>query len=813
MLHLDFRIHSFLSFTFKSSYILFCYNAKTPLNSVNGFHFASPSSSLQTFSSLSSNPTPREYTSAFASALIYSSNTKTPFLGIQIHAQLIKFGLSNDRFYQNNLISMYSKCGDLSSAFEVFDEMPDRNLVSWTSMISGSIQNDEFEMGLELFLEMMRSGLCPNEFAFGSVLKACASMEASELGSSFHCAALKVGIEANEFVGSSLVDMYAKCGDVEMAELVFEQMNNRDIACWNAMIGGYALNECSRKAMDLLSFMHQNRLIADQFTFASALKGCSSSDGLKFGQQIHGLVIQNELELSSSVMNSLVNMYFKADRKDCAVMVFNRMKQRDLISWNTVITGYAQSANVGEVVGLFSNMFSTGLRPNRVTFSILFRLCGITGDLRLGLQFYCLAYHLGFYNNALIRNSTIEMFSRCGAIEVACCIFENLPTRDISAWNEMILGYNLNGCSIEALQLFRDLHELGIEPNEITYSNILGSCCRTEHQEIGRQIHASIIKSGFSYNHFVCCSLINAYARFGTINDPFKIFLGIKLLDLASWGAMISACLQQGCNHEALVLLNSLREAGEKPDEFVFGSTLNACANISALNQSKSIHLHVIITGFESHLCVTSAVVDAYAKCGDIDSSRMAFEQLSRESDAILFNTMITAYAQHGLVEKAVELFERMKEVNIQPNHVTFVSVISACSHLGLVSQGRKFFDSINLDHGLIPSAENFACLVDLLARNGFLEESIEIIENMPFEPWPAIWRSFLSGCRIHGNRELGELAAKHLLQLMPNNDAAYILLSRVYAEGGRWEDAAMVRKMMTESGIRKEPGYSWITI
>lgn len=782
------------------------------MNCVNGFHSAKTSSSFQNFPSLSYNPTRREIPAAFSSALILSSKTKTPFLGIQTHSQLIKFGVSNDRFYQNNLVAMYSKCGDLSSAFQVFDEMPARNLVSWTSMISGSIQNDEFEMGLELFLEMMRSGLSPNEFAFGSVLKACASVEASELGSSLHCAALKIGIDTNEFVGSSLVDMYAKCRDVEMAELVFERINNSDIACWNAMIGGYAFNDCSHKVMDLLSFMHQNGVIGDQFTFASALRGCSSPDGLKFGQQIHGFVIQNDLELSSSVMNSLVNMYFKAERKDCALMIFSRMKQRDLVSWNTVVTGFAQSENRGEVVSLFSKMLSTGLRPNRVTFSILFRLCSVTGDLCLGLQFYCLAYHLGFYDNAFVRNSTIEMFSRCGVIEGACCIFENLPTRDISAWNEMILGYNLNGCNIEALKLFRDLHELGIEANEVTYSNILGSCCRTEHQEIGRQIHASVIKSGFSYNHFVCCSLINAYARFGMINDALKIFLGINFLDLVSWGAMISAFLQQGCNHEALVLLNSLREDGERPDEFVLGSTLNACANIAALNQSKAIHLHVIITGFERHLCVASAIVDAYAKCGDIESSRMAFEQLSREGDAILFNTMITAYAQHGLVGKAAELFERMKETNIQPNHATFVSVISACSHLGLVDQGRRFFDSINLDHGLIPSAENFACLVDLLARNGFLEESKDVIENMPFEPWPAIWRSFLSGCRIHGNKELGEFAAKHLLQMMPNNDAAYILLSRVYAEEGSWEDSAMVRRMMTERGVHKEPGYSWIS-
>ncbi|XP_058097836.1 pentatricopeptide repeat-containing protein At4g13650-like [Magnolia sinica] len=791
-----------LSLNYKS----FKFKFFIPFNSSHQLHTSKPSS-------LSADISKGNDQTALSSLLILSSKTKSLLLGNQIHAQIIKSGLSKHTYSQNNLISMYSKCGVLGHALRAFDEMPERNLVSWTSIMSGAVQSGELEIGLELFLEMMEDGFRPNEFGFSSVLRACANAEAIEFGSCVHCLALKMGIEMNLFVGSLLLHMYAKCGDVEAAKCVFGCMSDRDVACWNAMVGGYAINGYSFEVMELVSFMHRNGLVMDEFTFINALKGCSISGDLSFGLQIHGLIIHNEVEFSSSVMNSLINLYFKAGRKDWALMLFNSMQQRDVVSWNTVIAGFAQDENVREVVCFFSKMVSTGLKPNQITLSILFRFCGAVGDLFLGFQFYCLAYRLGFLNDALVGNSLIDMFSRCGDIENASFIFESLPTRNVITWNEMIVGCNLNGCSIEALQLFRNLRGLGIEVDEITCSSILGACSRHEHQEIGRQIHAGIIKSGFDSHCFVCCSLINAYARIGWVDDSFKIFCSIDVLDLASWGAMISAFSQEGCSYEALVLLNRLRETGEKPDEFILGSTLNACANIAAFNQSKCIHLYVVKTGFEKHLCIASAIIDAYAKCGDIDSSRKAFVQLSRDNDAILFNTMITAYAQHGLITEAIGLFEKMKRVNLRPNHATFVSVISACSHLGLVDQGRKFFDSISSDYGMHPSAENFACLVDLLARSGFVEEAKEVIEDMPFEPWAAVWRSLLSGCRINGNRELGELAAEQLLHLMPDNDATYVLLSKVYAEEGCWEDVAKVRRTMKERGVMKEPGYSWIEI
>ncbi|XP_026404431.1 pentatricopeptide repeat-containing protein At2g13600-like [Papaver somniferum] len=749
---------------------------------------------------------------AIANALKISSSSKSVTLGNKIHARVIKLGFSENMFSQNNLIIMYTKCGVLGNGLQVFDEMTDRNLVSWTSITSGCIQNGESALGLEIFTEMIENGFRPNEFAFGSVLRGCTSLEDIKFGSSVHCLALKNGSLDNHFVISSLLYMYAKCGYVGTAERVFECIKDYNVGCWNTMIEGYALNGYSYEALQLLCLMNKKKMAMDQLTFISAIKGCSSLGNLNFGRQIHAMVIQSEVKLSSSVMNSLVDMYFKVGEKVSALKVFSQMHEKDVASWNTVLSEFAHEGDA-MVVDLFTRMLRAGLYPNRITFSILFRLCGSLVDLSLGFQLYCLAYHLGFTNEPIVANSLINLFSKCGKPDIAKYIFIGIPCQSITSWNEMIMGFNLNGCTMEALELFANLWKSGMKVDECTICSILGTCTEVEHIGVGRQIHGVIIKSGFCSQNFVCSSLINTYGRFGLVEDCFVIFRGIERLDLALWGTMIYSLVRGGRINQSLDLLKGLIKDGQKPDEFILGSILNGCADVAAHTQTKSVHSIVIKIGFGMNLCVASAVIDSYAKCGDIESSRIVFNQSVRYADCILFNTMIMAYARHGLVTEAIAVLEEMKQSNLQPSHSTFVSVISMCSHLGLVEQGQNFFDTISSVYGMVPSAGNYGCLVDLFSRNGYLEKAKCVLETMPFAPWPAVWRSFLSGCRTHGKRELGEWASKQLLELVPENDAAYTLLSKIYSDEGSWEDAAKVRLAMNESEILKKRGYSWMEL
>ncbi|XP_072976290.1 pentatricopeptide repeat-containing protein At4g13650-like [Typha angustifolia] len=748
-----------------------------------------------------------------ANALSFSSLSNLPHLGTQIHAQIIKLGFSNDVFSQNNLIVMYSKCGPLDHALRVFGEMPERNVVSWTSMISGLIRNGEHEIGFQLLVDMTRSGFRPNEFTFASVMSVCSLIEAMKFGSSLHSNALKVGLDQNAYVGSSLVLMYARFGNIEAAELAFECIVYRDLACWNSMVEGYVLTGYGYDAMKTVAFMHQEQLGTDQFSYISAIKGCLITGDFNYGRQIHCLIVQNKFQSNNAVMNSLADLYFRFHMKNSAMKVFGKIQEKDVVSWNTVISRSAQEEDEREVVGLFSDMLLNGLKPNQVTLSVILRMCAAKEHISLGLQFFGFAYRSGFSDNVLVVNSIINMLTRCGLVESAYILFSGISARNPVTWNEMIAGYGINGYSEEALQLFCNLIRMGLRADEFTYSGVLSTCNEIQDPRIYEQIHANILKFGFSSYLFVWTSLINGYAVFGLVKSSFKIFEEIEESDLVSWGAIISAFSKQGLIIEAFSLLKCLQEAGEKPDEFILASVLNASANVSVINHCKCIHSHVMKAGYERHFCVSSAVIDAYAKCGDITSSKKAFDTIPVDQDAILYNTMITAFAHHGLIMEALGLYEKMKQANLSPTQATFLALLLACNHLGLVEQGKYLFNSAKSTYGMHPAKDNFACLIDLLARKGLLEEARDIIRSMPYEPWPAVWRSLLNGCRIHGNKEMGEFAAEEILKLTPNSDAAYMLLSNIYAEDGRWEYAEETRMRMEEKGVHKVLGYSMIEI
>ncbi|KAF3784101.1 Pentatricopeptide repeat-containing protein [Nymphaea thermarum] len=732
----------------------------------------------------------------------------------RLHTSIIKSGFSDDVFSLNGLLSLYSNAGLLGLARQIFEKMRQRNLVSWTSMIAGYVNSGDLVESMDLFVNMMRAGIQPNEFTLGSVLKACGGVGVIDFGRSVQSLSWKLGIHMNLYVGTSLLDMYAKCGTILAAEKVFAGiMDHEDLVCWNAMVSGYVSNGYGEDAIQLVCYMTNRGMKPDQVTLIGALQGCSMIENSYCGECIHGLVYKaGWAAFDTSVMNSLIDMYIKNGNTNLAIQVFGEMNARDTVSWNTVISGYAQEENVEDAVDAFKKMMQAEFKPNRITFCILFKLCASAHDINLGVQFYSCTFQLGLTKDVPIINCLINMLATCGLVEDARAIFIHVGTLEITTWNEMITGYVLNDCGGEALRLFSDLHNSGLHANEYTFSSILQACSGQTHQRTGQQIHCSMIKSGFNLYPFVISSLIMSYSRMGLVDDSFKVFRGIEVPDLVSWSSIISAFSQQGYDTLALFLFKEFRETGERPDEFIVGSALKACASHAALDLSKCFHAYVLKCGLKD-ACIISSVIDVYAKSGDMDSARLVFDLSARDDDPIIFSSIITAFAQHGLIDEAFEALGGMQKLNLQPNHATFVSILSACSRMGQVDQGQKFFDFIHHVYGAAVSKKMYACLVDLLARSGHIEEAKEVVDKMPYEPWPSIWRSLLSGCVVHGNSKLGEVAAKQILQMTPKNDTAYVLLSKLYASEGKWEDVAEVKRHMKTRGIRKQTSCSWISI
>ncbi|KAE8648623.1 pentatricopeptide repeat-containing protein At3g09040, mitochondrial [Cucumis sativus] len=765
--------------------------------------------SFERFLSYSCNISIGRDPKTIATALSLSENTKSLILGAQVHGHMCKLGFDYDTFSMNNLLKMYCRCGFMCEGFKVFEEMPQRNVVSWSLITSSLSKNGEFELCLESFLEMMRDGLMPTEFAFGSVMKACADVEAYGFGSGVHCLSWKIGMEQNVFVGGSTLSMYARLGDITSAELVFEWMEKVDVGCWNAMIGGYTNCGLSLEALSAVSLLNSEGIKMDKFTIVSAIKACSLIQDLDSGKELHGFILRRGL-ISTAAMNALMDMYLISDRKNSVLKIFNSMQTRDIISWNTVFGG---SSNEKEIVDLFGKFVIEGMKPNHITFSVLFRQCGVLLDSRLGFQFFSLAVHLGCLDETRVLSSIISMFSQFGLMEMVHSVFDSLVFKPVSAWNQFILAYSSNSFEMEAFRTFSSLLRYGVVANEYTFSIIIETACKFENPWMCRQLHCASLKAGFGSHKYVSCSLIKCYILIGSLESSFEIFNQLEIVDMATYGAVISTLVHQNHMYEAIMFLNILMESGKKPDEFTFGSILNGCSSRAAYHQTKAIHSLVEKMGFGFHVHVASAIIDAYAKCGDIGSAQGAFEQSCQSNDVIVYNSMMMAYAHHGLAWEAIQTFEKMRIAKVQPSQASFVSVISACGHMGLVEQGRSLFQTMKSDYNMTPSRDNYGCLVDMLSRNGFLYDARYIIESMPFSPWPAILRSLLSGCRIYGNRELGQWTAEKLLSLAPQNLATHVLLSKVYSEGNSWEDAANIRKEMTDRGVLKDPGYSRVEI
>eukprot|EP01018_Ginkgo_biloba_P022100 Gb_10157 [translate_table: standard] len=728
--------------------------------------------------------------------------------GKRVHAHMLNSGFEIDVFSMNNLVNMYARCGSVTDARQVFDRMPERNVVSWTAMITGYAQQGHSEEALNLFYQMSMSGTTSNQFTFAIVIRACTSLAAVKSGKQVHANIIKSGFENNVFVGSALGDMYAKSGSIEDALEVFENMPNRDVVSWNAMIAGYIQNEHHEKALQLFCEMQYVGMKPNQFTFASVLKACATLSL----EQVHACIIKYGIDSDIIVGSALVDMYAKCGNIGDARQVFDKMPERDVVSWSAMVAGYAQDGDGEEALKLFCQSQRAALKPDQYTFASGLKACAILAALEQGKQVHVQIIKANVHLDVFVASALVDMYAKCGSIENAQKVFDKMHKRDEVAWNGMITGYAQNEHGEEALKLFRQMQQSDIEQDHFAFIGVLKACASLLALEQGKQVHSHITKSGLELDVSVGNALLDMYAKCREINDSRKLFDDMVNPDAVSWSAMIGGYAQNEHGEEALKLSRQMQEAGVKSSEFSFASALKACASLAALEQGKQFHGHIIKTEFESDVFVGSALIDMYAKCGNIEDAGKAFCKIP-ERNVVSWNAMIGGYAQHGHGKDAIQLFEDMQQAGMHPNDITFVGVLSACSHVGLVDESHYYFDSMSQNYGITPRLEHYACVVDLLGRAGRLDEAENFIKEMPVKPGVVVWRTLLAACRIHGNVELGKQAARCALELEPQDDATYVLLSNIYAAAGKWDDVSQVRNMMKNRGVKKEPGTSWIEI
>jgi len=471
-------------------------------------------------------------------------------------------------------------------------------------------------------------------------------------------------------------------------------------------------------------------------------------------------------------------------------------------------------------------------------------------DLNVGIQIHALISKSPLACDVYMGSALVDMYSKCRRPLDAQKLFEGMPEKNVVSWNSLITCYEQNGPAVEALVLFVRMMECGMEPDELTLASVVSACASLSALREGKQIHARAMKFDKFRNDLVLSnalvdmyakctrireakrvfdripakcivsetSILSGYAKSAMVTDARSLFSEMVDKNIIAWNALIAGYTQSGEDEEALRMFVQLKRQSVWPTHYTFGNVLNACANLADLQLGLQAHGHVLKHGFrfedgpEPDIFVGNSLVDMYLKNGSTDEAVKVFERMGQR-DRVSWNAMIVGYAQNGCGEEALRLFKRMLVSGEKPDDVTMIGVLSACSHAGLVDEGRGYFKSMIEEYGLVPSRDHYTCMVDLLGRGGHLEEVEKFIKGMPVEPDSVLWGSFLAACRIHGNVKMGEWAAERLFETDYESSGSYVLLSNMYAERGRWADVVKMRRMMKQRGVVKQPGCSWIEI
>ncbi|KDP42927.1 hypothetical protein JCGZ_23869 [Jatropha curcas] len=678
-----------------------------------------------------------------------------------IHQQALIQGLFTH--FSINLISTYLALNAPSYSLSLLQRLTASSsaVYWWNALIRRAVRLGFLHQSLSLFRRMLRLGWSPDQYTYPFVFKACGELPSFRHGSSVHAVVWSNGFESNVFVCNAVVTMYGRCGALDHARQMFDEMYKSeifDLVSWNSMVAAYVQSGDTKSALGLFQKMWEMvdvDIQLDAVSLVNVLPAFASMGSWWFGKQVHGFAVRSGLFEDVFVGNSLVDMYAKCGMMHEASKVFERMQKKDVVSWNAMVTGYS---------------------------------------------------HIGMFENALtlfeqMREENIEL--------------------DVVSWSTVIAGYAQKGLGYEALNVFRQMQSCHSKPNEVTLVSLLSGCASVGALIHGKETHCYTIKCILNYDRcdqdelLVINAIIDMYTKCKSISVARAIFDSVAPKDrnVVTWTAMIGGYAQHGEANDSLELFSQMlkQDRSVKPNAFTISCSLMACARLAALRSGREIHAYVLRNQYDSDvLYVANCLIDTYSKSGDIDVARVVFDNM-KHKNAVSWTSLITGYGMHGQGEEAVKVFEEMRKEGLLPDGITFLVMLYACSHSGMVDEGIKYFSCMSKEYGVIPGEEHYACMVDLLGRAGRLDKAMKLIEGMPMKPGQVVWVALLSGCRKHENVKLGEFAANKLLELESENDGSYTLLSNIYANARRWKDVTRIRSLMKHTGIKKRPGCSWV--
>ncbi|CAM0944644.1 unnamed protein product [Alopecurus aequalis] len=603
--------------------------------------------------------------------------------------------------------------------------------------------------------------------------------------------------------------IYRACGLPSDAQNLLGQMPHPPpVSLANSLLRSYTDLGHYRKAVALYSRMRS----FDHLTFPFAAKACAGLRLSRHGRAVHSRALAAGFGCDSYVQNALISMYMTCGHVAEAEAVFDAMQNRTVVSWNTVIAGCVRNGCAERALEVFGEMVGYGAVVDRATVVSVLPACARVKNLTIGRAVHRLVEERGLGDYAAVKNALIDMYGKCGRIEDARRVFDDHKyDKNVVSWTVMIGAYVLNDCVNEAFTLGWDmLMTSGAPcPNGVTMAYLLSACSSLPSQKHAKSTHALCIRLGLQSDIVVETALIDAYAKCHQMK-MMEITLENGSRRTETWNAAISGYTRSQQEKKAIELFKRMIAESVRLDSATLASILPAYAESADLRQATNIHCYLLTLGFVRSTAIATGLIDVYAKAGGLDMAWALFCGLP-EKDVVAWTTVIAGYGMHGHARTAILLYDRMVELGVKPNNVTYASLLYACSHAGMVEEGLQLFEDMRNIHGIMPNVDHYSSLVDMVGRAGRIKEAYGLIKDMPFEPSTSVWGALLGACVLHKNIEFGEIAAKHLFELDPENTGNRVLLGNIYAAAGRWKDVQDVWRVMAALGLSKEPGSSLV--
>ncbi|KAK7400688.1 hypothetical protein VNO78_11950 [Psophocarpus tetragonolobus] len=630
-----------------------------------------------------------------------------------------------------------------------------------------------------------------------------------------HASFVVHGVAGELLLATKLLSLYASFGALRHARRIFDLLHTRDLYAFKVMIRAYFLNDDHAAVVSLhrLTRLTLHAAPHDDVLASVVFKSCADSRDLCHCTLTHCHVVKSSPP-DSFALTCLVYAYAKCGRVADARRAFDEIPSRDVVSWTSMIVAYVQNDCAREGLSLFNRMREAFVDENEVTIGSVVSACTKLSWLHQGKWFHGFVIKNGISVNSFLTTSLLNMYVKCGDIEDARKVFDESSCYDddhdfdLVSWTAMIVGYSQRGYPRLALELFTNEKWIGIMPNSVTVSSLLSASAQLGNSVTGKVIHGLVVKCGLD-DAPVRNALVDMYAKCGVVSDARYVFESMVEKDVVSWNSIISGCVQSGEAGEALEMFKRMRVELFLPDAVTVVGVLSACALLGALHLGCSVHTLALKVGLVlSSVYVGTALLNLYAKCGDVKAARMVFD-LMEEKNAVTWGAMISGYGMQGDGNGSLALFRDMLKEELEPTEVIFTTILAACSHSGMVGEGSRLFNFMCGELNFVPCMKHYACMVDMLARAGNLEEALDFIESMPIQPGVSVFGAFLHGCGLHSRFELGEVAIRRMLELHPDEACYYVLVSNLYASDGRWGMVKQVREMIKQRGLNKVPGCS----